>query len=430
MTLFCSALSPIVHDAPLVSRLDSTQAGHLEVRATTEIVVIAAGSEQPLTNQVKDEDGESEQVILAQLGSEAKRTTAGGMVTKNQLVFFDYEEKVSKFHMQALTGPGKPIELFIWRRTTRYVGFTIELNSDDVDEVDPSCCDRYYIGYRNPRNPCEVKIVFNTRNLKRARDWGLEIIHGLVFPLFSIYGSEVVATTFFIIAIISVILSTYTFASEAQQGRYPALEVVQFSLSLAFLLLAFVDFVYNTRSCLLVRALVKRICKCVMRCKKQTNQQPRSGDLAQQGCSFCRPLEQGTGQAIRSKRCCCWCVAPDTDDNPGSVKQTAKPQSTMQKARHIFTKYILDILRIVIVEALAYPSIICDVLDNASSRTYQGTFMERFKFGRLVFSSMKIIILVYMVHLFVIGSTISSLERIRRGDVECTIVKDPKPKSQ
>ena len=109
------------------------------------------------------------------------------------------------------------------------MGFTIELNSDDVDEVDPSCCDRYCIGYRSPRNPCEVKIVFNTRNLKRARDWGLEIVHGLVFPLFSIYGSEVIASTFFIAAMISAILSTYTFASEAQQGQYPTLEVVQFS---------------------------------------------------------------------------------------------------------------------------------------------------------------------------------------------------------
>ena len=109
------------------------------------------------------------------------------------------------------------------------MGFTIELNSDDVDEVDPSCCDRYCIGYRSPRNPCEVKIVFNTRNLKRARDWGLEIVHGLVFPLFSIYGSEVIAITFFIAAMISAILSTYTFASEAQQGQYPTLEVVQFS---------------------------------------------------------------------------------------------------------------------------------------------------------------------------------------------------------
>lgn len=263
MSLFCSALSPTVHDAPLISRLDTTQGGHLEVRATTEVVVIAAGSDQPLMNQVKDDDGESEQVIIAQSNSEAKRATAGGVITKNQLVFFDYEEKVSRFHMQALTGPGKPIELFIWRRTTRYMGFTIELNSDDVDVVDPSCCDRYCIGYRNPRNPCEVKIVFNTRNLRRARDWGLEIIHGLVFPLFSIYGSEVVATTFFIIAIISAILSTYTFASEAQQARYPALEVVQFSLSLTFSFLAFLDFVYNTRSCLLFRALVKCICKCV-----------------------------------------------------------------------------------------------------------------------------------------------------------------------
>ena len=390
--LFCSALSPIVQDAPLVSRLATTQAGHLEVRATTEIIVLAAASEQPLTNKVKDDEGESEKVILAQSSSDTQQTSAGSVVTKNQVVFFDYEERVSKFHMQVLTGPGKPIELFIWRRTTRYVGFTIELNSDDVDEVDPSCCDRYCIGYRNPRNPCEVKIVFNTRNLKRARDWGLEIVHGLVFPLFSIYGSEVIAITFFITAMISAILSIYTFASEAQQGRYPTLEVVQFSLSLAFLLLAFVDFIYNTRSCLLVKELIKRFCMCITWCKKHTNRQYHNCGLAQQGCSCYKPPERGmsSGQAIRSKRCCCWCVAPDTKDNPGTVKQTAKSQSRMEKAKYIFTKYILDILRIIVVESLAYPSIICDVLDNASSRTYQGTYMEKFKFGRLVFSTVSV----------------------------------------
>lgn len=110
------------------------------------------------------------------------------------------------------------------------MGFTIELNSDDVDEVEPSCCDRYCIGYRNPRNPCEVKIVFNTRNLKRARDWDLEIVHGLVFPLFSIYGSEVVATTFFIVAMISAILSMDLYIpSQVRHGKVDILPLKWYS---------------------------------------------------------------------------------------------------------------------------------------------------------------------------------------------------------
>ena len=52
--------------------------------------------------------------------------------------------------------------------------------------------------------------------------------------------------------------------------------------------------------------------------------------------------------------------------------------------------------------------------------------MERFKFGRLVFSVLKIIVLVYIVRLFVVGSTISSLEQIRRGNVAYDVVEDPK----
>jgi hypothetical protein len=429
--MFCSALSPIVQDAPLVSKLATIQAGHLEVRGTTEVIVLAAATEQPLINQIKDDDDESEKDILAQSSSDTQQTFAGCVVTKKQVVFFDYKERVSKFHMQVLTGPGTPMELCIWRRTTRYVRFTIELNSDNVDEVDPSSCDRYCcIACHNPQT-CEVKVVLNTKNLQRARDWGLEIIHGVIFPLFSIYGSEVAATTFFIIAIVSAILSTYTFASEARQGRYPTLEVVQFSLSLAFFFLAFIDFIYNTKSCLLVKGLVKRFCMCITWCKRHTNRQPHNGAIAQKGCCCYKPPQQGTssGQSIRSKRCCCWCVAPDTKDNPGTVKQiwsSAKSQSRLDKAKYIFTKYILDILRIIIVEFLAYPSIICDVLDNASSRTYQGTHMERFKFGRLVFFTVRTIVLVYIVRLFVVGSTISSLEQIRRGGVAHDIIEDPK----
>lgn len=158
-----------------------------------------------------------------------------------------------KLRIQLSSQPGKPFELKILRRTKKYIGLTIESTSGDesANNLPPSCCDRYCIGYRNPTNPCDVKIVFNTTNLRRSRDWGLEIVHGLLFPLFSVYGSEIVATIFFLTALISCILSSYTFAHEARRGRYPTLEVVQFSLSLTFLFLSTINFFYNIRSCLL-----------------------------------------------------------------------------------------------------------------------------------------------------------------------------------
>lgn len=68
-----------------------------------------------------------------------------------------------------------------------------------------------------------------------------------------------------------------------------------------------------------------------------------------------------------------------------------------------------------IIEALIYPNVICDILDNASSRTYRGTAWERFVFARFIFTAAKIIVLVYIVRLLVVGTTVVSLEKIRRG---------------
>lgn len=57
--------------------------------------------------------------------------------------------------------------------------------------------------------------------------------------------------------------------------------------------------------------------------------------------------------------------------------------------------------------------------------------MQRFKFGRLIFSAAKIVVLVYLVRLFVLGSTISSLEQIRRGATEYTYDEEThKPKKK
>ena len=356
---------------------------------------------QPLLSQ-NENDEESEQAIVMKPSSEVKKVKASGVViTKDQVKIFDYEENISQFHMQMLSAPNRPLELKVWRRTTKCVSFTIELNSDNK-VVEPTCCDRYCLALRNPRHPCEVKVVFNTRNLRRARDWGLEIIHGLIFPLFSAYGSEIVSLIFFLSAVISCILSSYTFAHEAKHGRYPTLEVVQFALSLAFLFLMTIDLVYSIRSCLLGKALFRRIGKC---------------------CNRTQPHRiQGT-RTNRSQRCCRWCIAPDTEDNPGRINSSTKEQTRAEKFKMFFTKYVLDIIRVIIVEALVYPSVICDVIDNASSRTYEGTSMQRFKFGRLIFSAAKIIFLVYIIRLFVIVSTISSLEQIRRGDVECEVTE-------
>ena len=422
---FCSEICPLdTHGA------SSYSAGVLEVRTTVEqieVVTSERGNQTlSLRNQVEDDENSEHVTIKASEGIVTKNT-GGAVITKNKAVFFNYEEKISNFHMQIFTSPDKPIEMKIWRRTTKYVGFTIELNSDnDVpNELPPTCCDRYCVGARDPRHPCSVKIVFKTRNLRRARDWGMEIIHGLLFPLFSVYGSELVSTVLFLISLVSCILSSYTFASEAKHGRYPSLEVVQFSLSLAFLVLATVDLFYNMRSCLLGKALFRRICKCLLWFKNSPNEVESKVHC----CCFKATRQESNRVRItnRSQRCC-QCIAADTQDNPGKLTQTDRKQTRMEKVKDFFTKYMLDILRIIIVEALIYPSVICDVLDNASSRTYDGTFMQRFKFGRLIFSAAKIIVLVYLIRLFVVGSTISSLEQIRRGDVEYTV--DPVTKKK
>ena len=271
-----------------------------------------------------------------------------------------------------------------------FILFTLELPEDE--ELPPTCWDRCCTGSRDPCHACTVQRVFITKNLQRARNWGIEIVRGLLFPLFSRFGSEVFSTITLLIAAISVILALPTFIRDAKEGQLASLEIVRLATSLAFLFLAIFDFAYSIRSCLLGRAILS-----CCRTGRGNKRKP-------------------AGKQKQTIQGCC-CKRPDfTEINPGNVVQTDKAKQTKwSKVQHFFTKYLLDIVRVLIIEALIYPNVICDILDNASSRTYRGTAWERFIFARFVFTAAKIIVLVYIVRLLVVGTTVASLEKIRRG---------------
>ena len=282
------------------------------------------------------------------------------------------------------------IQIFARRE---FILFALELPEDE--ELPPTCWDRCCTGSRDPCHACTVQRVFITKNLQRARNWGVEIIRGLLFPLFSRFGSEIFSTISLFIAAISVILALPTFIRDAKEDQLASLEIVRLATSLAFLLLAIIDFVYSTRSCLLGRAVLA----C---CNSRSRGQKR------------KPATGRQKQTIQG--CCCKRPADFTEINPGNIVQTDKKEQTKwSKVSDFFTKYLLDIVRVLIIEALIYPNVICDILDNASSRTYRGTAWERFIFARFIFTAAKVIVLVYIVRLLVVGTTVVSLEKIRRG---------------
>lgn len=133
-----------------------------------------------------------------------------------------------------------------------FILFALELPEDE--ELPPTCWDRCCTGSRDPCHACTVQRVFITKNLQRARSWGIEIIRGLLFPLFSRFGSEVFSTISLFIAALSVILALPTFIRDAKEDNLASLEIVRLATSLAFLLLAILDFAYTTQSYLLGRA--------------------------------------------------------------------------------------------------------------------------------------------------------------------------------
>lgn len=314
--------------------------------------------------------------------------------TKTTAVFTDSAGAILReqaFLEMAVTNNTITLRLYARRE---WILFNLELPEETAEELPPTCWERCCTGSRDPCHACTVVRVYGTNNLRRARDWGLEIIRGLLFPLFSRFGSEVFSTAVFIIALLSVSLSLPTFIRDAMAGQLLPLEIARLTISLALLFLAVIDFAYNVRSCLVWRACFRCCC----------NTEGGGG-------------KQKAGKQKRTVEGCCCKPLNVTDMNPGNLNQSEdKEQAKSGKLKHFFTKYLLDIVRVLIVEALIYPSIICDILDNAGSKTYQGTVWEQFNFARFIFTAAKTIVMVYVVRLLVIGTTVVSLEKIRRGE--------------
>ena len=241
-----------------------------------------------------------------------------------------------------------------------------------------SFCAQCCTGSCDPCSGCKVRHVLESPNLRRVRDQGVEVIRAYLFPLFSKHGREVVSLLQLCTAIAMLVFALPTFVNEAREGYIPTTDIVRLSISLVSIFLAAIDagfalYIYR--------------------------------------CALCKTLV-----AAISSRCCCKPKrGPHEEPNPPRAQNSTKEKlSTVGK----FDKYFNDIIRLLLAEALLYPTIICNVLDNASGRTYQGTASEKFTFARFILSAVWLIVHVYLFRLIVIGVTIVHLEMVRRAKVK------------
>ena len=89
-------------------------------------------------------------------------------------------------------------------------------------------------------------------------------------------------------------------------------------------------------------------------------------------------------------------------------------QVTSSQTRNSIKKYS-DVFRSLLAEAIIYPLLICDILEQASSRLYSGDGLSKFTFARFIVSVVWQVLHVYIIRLVVLGATIWSLEQLRRG---------------
>ena len=246
-------------------------------------------------------------------------------------------------------------------------------------------CIDYCTGSCDPCSGCNVRRpVLESPILRRVRDQGVEVISAYLFPLFSKYGREVVSLLQLFTAITMLVFALPTFVNEAREGYIPPTDIVRLSISLVSIVLAVIDAGFALRKCALFKALCKgALCKALAGC------------------------------CCKSKG-----IKYSLDAKPADPPRTHN-NSTDEKLSIVgkFDKYFNDIIRLLLAEALIYPTIICNVLDNASGRTYQGTASEKFTFARFILSAVWLIVHVYLFRLIVIGVTIVYLEMVRRAKV-------------
>ena len=244
--------------------------------------------------------------------------------------------------------------------------------------------------------------ILSTKSLRKVRDNGAQVIRGHLFPLFSRVGNELFALFFLVYVTVLFGLSVNTFIircpanstkctfNQTQYANYTEstiqvsknpIELVRFVVSAVSVVLALLNTLVSMRRCYAVKQL-----KCLLCCKH--------------GCNPCQNLKH------RPRR--------DSKPSGGILRQAnSSNKSCAGKLETFWVKYVNDFFRLLIVEALLYPTLICGILDNAGSRTYEGTPSEKFKFGRFIFSCASIVWNVYIVRLIVLGSTIHNLEKLR-----------------
>ena len=253
-----------------------------------------------------------------------------------------------------------------YARQSLLVVLNLNLPESETSDASSLSCVQCCTGSCDPCNKCQVRHVLESPILRRIKDVGVEVINAYLFPLFSEYGKEVLSLIQLLTAITMLAVALPTFVAESREGHIPPTDIVRLSISLVSMILAGIDAAFAWRKC----ALCKTLVKC---CSKVANQPQRFSQV--------------------------------------------KPVPLQQKVSIVekYIKYFNDIIKLLITEALLYPTLICNVLDNASKRTYEGTTSEKFAFARFILSAFSLIVHVYLIRLIVIGATIIYLERIRRG---------------
>ena len=262
----------------------------------------------------------------------------------------------------------------LYARQSILVVLNLNLPELEASNVSSLSCVQCCTGSCDPCNKCKITNVLESPILRRIKDVGVEVMNAYLFPLFSEYGKEALSLLELLTAITMLAVALPTFVSKSREGNIPPTDIVRMSISLVSIILAGISAAFFWRKCALCKTLV-RCCSNVANQSQSRKHKPPTFDFTDEA----KPVPQG------------------------------KKVSIVEKCE----KYFNDIIRLLLTEALIYPTVICNVLDNASRRTYEGS--EKFKFARFILSAFWLIIHVYLIRLIVIGATIIYLEKIRRG---------------
>ena len=199
-----------------------------------------------------------------------------------------------------------------------------------------SCCRRCCT------DPIKVRVkeIRKSPMLQQAKDRGKEIIYGKVFPLISKFGRELAAVVQLFTALVILAMAIPPFVNDGS-----TIAMVRVTTASIALILALIDTCFSLRKCVI-------ICKCKQRFWNKHPKRPH------------------------------W----DNTDEYHLVGPAAPPLSKTNKLANVLEKYVNDIIRLLIVEAILYINLTCDILVNASTQSYKcKTADECFHFIRFIF---------------------------------------------